>query len=138
MTGEEPTPPPVEILSMTAIGESEDGAVSVNVKLRGAPDMGLGDHRLHRLHAALTSLIMHAVGAHSIGSSADAVHVQVPRDQLEEAVRAIRRAVAEFNVAYPSILAGHAAEVERIEAEKADERERLAADQQVIDRVMGE
>jgi hypothetical protein len=137
MTADEATPP-VEIVSMTATGESDDGVITIDVKLRGAPDMGLGDRRLHRLHAALTSLIMHAVGAHSIGSSADTIHVQVPRGQLEEAVRAIRRAVDEFNVECPSLLARHTAEVERIEAEKADERERLQADQQVIDRVMNE
>ncbi|MGD0084662.1 MAG: hypothetical protein ABSD78_15945 [Acidimicrobiales bacterium] len=138
MTGDEATPPPVEILSMTATGESDDGVISINVRLRNAPDARGRDRRLQRLHHELTSLIVKAVGAHSIGSSEDAVHVQVPRDQLEEAVRAIRWAVGEFNEAYPSLLVEHRREVERIEAEKAAKHERLQADQQVIDRVMNE
>jgi hypothetical protein len=127
----------VEILSITAVGESNDGRISINVKLRNAPDIRGGNRRL-RLPHELASRIKRSVGAPSIASSEDAVHVQVPRDHLEEAVRAIRRAVVEFNEAYPSLLAEHTREVERIEAEKAAERKRLQADQQVIDRVMNE
>lgn len=134
----EPIPAPVQIVSVTARGEAPDGRVSIDVKLASQPDTPHGDRRLHRLHHELTSRVMRAVDARGIGSSADSVHVQVPRDGLEDAVRAIHRAVEDFNEVYPALLAEHLREVERIEAERAAEAERLRADQAVIDRVLDE
>jgi hypothetical protein len=66
------------------------------------------------------------------------VSIQLPRDGIEEGVRAIYRAVAEFNDVYPSLLAEHRQQLaERAERQAlADVRRRT--DQDVIDRVMRE
>ena len=64
--------------------------------------------------------------------------MHVPRAGLEDSVRAIRRAVKDFNTAYPLVLAEYERKVELLEAEKAAKTERLQADQDVIDRVMRE
>lgn len=64
--------------------------------------------------------------------------MDVPRSRIEEAVKLIRAAVADFNVAYPAL----EAEWEQLADEKKAAKDALAArvavDQAIIDQAMGE
>jgi hypothetical protein len=124
---------PTVIVSITAIGESEDAmSIRLDVRFSNAPET-------RRFGHALRLLIMHALQVTTSGGGSDGgVRVDVPRAGLEEGLRAIKRTVAEYNRAYPSLLAEHEREAERLAAEKAAQRERLRADQEVIDRVLSE
>lgn len=134
VTADEPVPPPVEVVRITATGESEDGAVGLSVMFGVVSGPGVLDNR--HLHHALKARIMGLLSISSLGASADGVQIQVRRERLEDAVRAIHRAVAEFNDARPSLAAEQRRDADRIEAEKAAQKERLKADQAVIDRLM--
>lgn len=137
-SGDQPAGKPVEIVSITAADESDAGQLQLDVQLANFPRIQ-GDRGSKSLHSHLTHRIMQALDLQviTVGSTGE-LHVHVPRAGLEDSVRAIRRAVKDFNTAYPLVLAEYERKVELLEAEKAAKTERLQADQDVIDRVMRE
>lgn len=86
----------------------------------------------------LTGHLMAALGARTLGAHSSTVTVDVERGDIENAVRAIRSAVAELNEKYPMLLAQHEEESQRRRVEESARRRRLEADQEVIDRIMSE
>jgi hypothetical protein len=132
-TESEPARPPVEIVSVTPLSESDHGAkVQIEARLANVPE-GSDRDRFH----VLSMRVFEAVGSHA-WAGVERLQVQVRRDGLEQAVREIRQAITDFNDAYPSLLAQHRRKVEQQEAEKTARAERLQEDQRVIDRVLGE
>jgi hypothetical protein len=130
--------PSVTIEAITAACEHPDGRVQLNIELghvqaslpRGGQSEDAFFHQVQRQVAQALNL--------PIGRGGSTIHVNVPRDQVEQSVRAIRAAVADFHEVYPSLLAERRSEAERREVESAATQRRLEADQRVIDRVMKE
>jgi hypothetical protein len=122
---------PVTVLSIKAAAE-RDEHVNLSVELghvtSGPQAPWFARH--------FTDHFQRALGINSLGHTAFTIRFSVKRDELKDAVRAIPLAVAEFNESYPSLLAEH--EHERKKAEDDAKQDRLKADQQVIDRLMGE
>jgi D-serine deaminase-like pyridoxal phosphate-dependent protein len=100
VTDDEPVQP-VEIASITADHEPDGSTVQITITFDSGPDRDpLRSELAHRIQRIVHSRIM--------GSGPDGhVSIQLPRDGIEEGVRAIYRAVAEFNDVYPSLLAEH-------------------------------
>ena len=125
---------PVEIVSITAEANPHEDKVNLNVALANAPRLEAGRKPTYAPLSHRISSAVHRGRPAALSSSPGRVTVNdVRRVDIVDAVNAICRVVADFNKDLPLILAEHRREVEAQEARKAAERERLAADQKIID-----
>jgi hypothetical protein len=122
------------IVAITAADE-HDGLVQVLVTTNCRSDTeatvepDLPWFRLFRIRVRVSTSMQHGHGK---------LRVSVPRDSLEDSVRAIIRAARDADAAYEVYLDEQRVKAEQVAAELPAKQRRLASDQARIDAVMSE
>ena len=129
------------IAGIRAVDERDEGLVELEITVTCGPESPWKDRPgQHPWFLRLHGRVLGTRGSGTTGLFLPdgRMRIAVPRDELEDFIRGVRRVTRDTNVAYQVFLAQQAEQAEREEQAAPAKRARLAEDQARIDGVLAE